>query len=316
MTPTTGIVKSAITSDLQRLACQVIPLALTAACVSGAFATELLTEFQPSDRESSYGTVSQVQFSSGLVDLQADTLVQSPKGTRKVLRFNEPVWLVGFKSEIVDAEGQPPQENYLCHTFFGDADVVQQQDQQMRAVYSDAFTQDVQLPDGFGLPFGPHDDLQWFPLFNNRSDSRAKVGMKIEIHVIRERDLGKPLRRLYSTLLSVQVPHLYFVPPGRDVRGNAFELPAGKIHAMGTHIHPFGVSIELINVTRDEPVWKSVGRRDEEGALVSMPIYKNPEGYTVRTGDFFELIVVYDNTTGDRVDAMAGIFVLYSPEPS
>ena len=85
---------------------------------------------------------------------------------------------------------------------------------------------------------------------------------------------------------------------------------------MGTHIHPFGVSIELINVTRDEPVWKSVGRRDEEGALVSMPIYKNPEGYTVRTGDFFELIVVYDNTTGDRVDAMAGIFVLYSPEPS
>ena len=97
MTPTTGIVKSAITSDLQRLACQVIPLALTAACVSGAFATELLTEFQPSDRESSYGTVSQVQFSSGLVDLQADTLVQSPKGTRKVLRFNEPVWLVGIQ---------------------------------------------------------------------------------------------------------------------------------------------------------------------------------------------------------------------------
>ena len=118
MTPTTGIVKSAITSGLQRLACQIIPLALTAASVSGALAIELLTEFQPSDRESSYGTVSQVQFSSGLVDLQADTLVQSPKGTRKVLRFNEPVWLIGFKSEIVDAEGQPPQEKLLVPYLF------------------------------------------------------------------------------------------------------------------------------------------------------------------------------------------------------
>ena len=78
-------------------------------------------------------------------------------------------------------------------------------------------------------------------------------------------------------------------------------------------IYPYGVSIELINLTRDEPVWKAVGRRDEEGTLVSMPVYENTEGYTVRPDDRFKLVVVYENTTSEPVDAMAGIFVLYSP---
>jgi len=38
----------------------------------------------------------------------------------KEFTFEEPVWLVAYKTEILDAQGRTPKENFLCHTFFGD----------------------------------------------------------------------------------------------------------------------------------------------------------------------------------------------------
>jgi hypothetical protein len=84
---------------------------------------------------------------------------------------------------------------------------------------------------------------------------------------------------------------------------------------MGTHIHPYGVSIELINVTRNETVWKAIGSRSSKGELMSMPVYTNPEGYVVRPDDQFKLVAVYENTSAKSIDAMAGVFVLYAPMP-
>ena len=303
----------AIPYGLQCLAPRILVLALMAGGSSGAFAAELLADFQPSDRESPHGLVSRVRFSSGLVDLRADALIQSPKGTRKVFRFDEPVWLIGYKSEIVDAEGNAPRENYLCHTFFGDENVVQRQDQRVRAIYSDGFTRDVQLPDGFGLPFTPYDDLQWFPLFNNRGDSPTKVGMRIEVNVIREKDLKKPLQRVYSTLVSVQMPHLFYVPPGRHEQQKVLELPfGGKIHFLGTHVHPHGKSVELFNVSRQEGVWK--GNMKGKGGDAHMEVYSSADGYTVRPGETYRVTSVYDNQTTEKIDAMAAVFMFYTVE--
>jgi len=67
-------------------------------------------------------------------------------------RFAEPVWFIGYKSAIYDSDRKIPSANYLCQTMFGDQRVVQRQDQKMRTMYSDGFTPEVWLPDGFGLP--------------------------------------------------------------------------------------------------------------------------------------------------------------------
>ena len=66
--------------------------------------------------------------------------------------------------------------------------------------------------------------------------------------MVRAKDVKKPLHPLYSTLRSVQVPHLFFVEPGRDERQTTFEMPIAGIHVIGTHIHPHALSIELYNV--------------------------------------------------------------------
>src|SRR5262249_28765522 len=104
----------------------------------------------------------------------------------------------------------------------------------------------------------------------------------------------------------------FFVPPGHDERQTVFDLPFnGRIHFLGTHIHPHGVSIELYNVSRQEQVW--IGKRTGEPGG-AMQTYSSADGYPIRAGDSYRITAIYENPTGDKIDAMAGLFMLYSRE--
>jgi len=291
--------------------------------LSGAVAAnvEVLTDFQPSPVTSSYGMVTQVKFATDLIDLKAETLVQSPEGTIRLFRFGEPVWIIGFRTEIFDQDGKQSRENYLCHTFISNQTPDERpldhsaHGRQMSAIYSDAFTQEVRLPDGFGLFVEPDEGLNWAPLFNNRQDVSAKVRMRITVTLIRDKEVTKPLRRLYSTLRSVKEPHLFFVPPGRHERQSTFEfLFDGRIHFVGTHVHPHAESVELFNVSRRELVWKGTGKHDTAGQMVAMNVFSSPEGYPVHFSEIYRITSVYDNPTDHDIDAMAGLFIFYSLE--
>ena len=286
--------------------------AISIACSSMAGA-DLLADFQPAGVESSYGAVRRVQFSTGLVELGPHVLVFSPPGSMRDFRFPEPVWVIGYRSAIFGPDGQPADNTYICHTFFGDQRVVQRQDQRMRALYSDGYTREVTLPEGFGVPFTTLDRVHWMPMFNNRSDRAAKVEMRIEIVLIRESDLKKALRPLYSTLRSVKLPHLFYVPPNGKSEEIAFQLPFDcRIHFIGTHIHPHGESIELFNLTRQERVWKGARQLDAANKMVGMEVYSSTEGYLVHGGDDFRLSSIYSNPTQKDIDAMAAVFFFYS----
>jgi hypothetical protein len=259
-----------------------------------------------------YGIASEVEFSTGLVELEAGSLAHHLPQTMKNFRFAERVWVIGYKTAILDTKGKPPRENYLCHTFFADQRVAQHDDAEMSGIYSDAFTPEVRVPEGFGIPLLADERLHWMPMFNNREEEPVRVAMRVTLTVIRAKDLKKPLKPLHASLRSVQTPHLFFVPPGRDERQTTFELPFnGRIHFLGTHIHPHGVSIELYNVTRKEQVW--IGKRtgDPSGA---MQTYSSADGYPIRAGETYRITAVYQNPTADKIDAMAGLFMLYSRE--
>lgn len=187
----------------------------------------------------------------------------------KTFRFGEDVWVIGYKTEILDAHGRTPQENYLCDTFLSDQRMSQRQDGELSGIYSDAFTPEVRGPEGFGILLVRDQTQHWMPMFNNRSEDSVRVQMKVLVTVIRDKDLKKPLKRLYAGLRSVQVPHLYFVPPGKDERQVTFELPfIGKIHSLGTHIHPFGDSVD--NATRHESVWKGTRKKHQTDQWTSI----------------------------------------------
>jgi hypothetical protein len=286
--------------------------AIVVSCLQ-ASGVDRLTDFHPSAVQSEHGVVSEVEFSTGVVELESGVLAYHLAQAMKDFRFDEPVWVIAYHTEIVDAAGRPPEENFLCHTFFGDQRVTQHDDWDMRGIYSDAFTPDVEVPEGFGIPLGPDDRLHWMPMFNNRSGQPARVEMKVRVTLIREKDLVKPLEPLYASLQSVQVPHLYFVPPGHDEKEVTFEAPFdGRIHFLGTHVHPYGVSIELYNVTRGESVWKGARKGDSAGPTGAMQVFSSKEGYAVRAGEKYRVTAVYENPTQAPIDAMAGLFLLYS----
>lgn len=277
------------------------------------FGAELLTDFQPSAVKSEYGAVSEVEFSTGLVELESGVLAHHMAQAMKDFRFGEPVWVIAYQTAVVDKEGRPPKENLLCHTFFGDQRVTQHRDWDMRGIYSDAFTPEVQVPDGYAIPLGPDDRLHWMPMFNNRSEYPERVEMKVRVTLIRDKDLRKPLNPLYASLQSVQVPHLYFVAPGHDEKQVTFEMPFdGEIHFLGTHIHPYGVSIELFNVSRAERVWKGTRKMGSADTMGPMEVFSSKQGYAVHAGEQYRVTAVYDNPTADPIDAMAGLFLLYS----
>ena len=279
-------------------------------CCAGASPAESLTHFRPSAPRTDYGLASQVEFSTGLVELESGVLAHHLPQAMKQFWFDEPVWVIGYKTDLVDSGGKSPRENYLCHTFFGDQRVDQREDNELKGIYSDAFTPEVRLPDGFGIPLAAGERLHWMPMFNNRGDEAARVQMRVAITLIRARDLKKPLRPLFASLRSVETPHLFFVPPGGDQRQMTFKLPFnGRIHFLGTHIHPHGVSIELYNISRSEQVWKGVRTGDPRG---SMRVYSSAEGYPVHAGESYKITAIYENPSTDKIDAMAGLFMLYS----
>ncbi len=233
-----------------------------------------------------------------------------------LLPFNEDLWLVGYRAEMTDPSGEPIDREFMCHTFFGSRLPQHAHHDEVRGIFSDGYTEEVRLPPGFGILFRAGEKAVWQPMFNNRSPALANASMKLSLDLIPARKLPGGLTALDTTFRSVQMPHLYHVAAGKtDIRETIFLLPAvDKIHVMGTHLHPYGVSIELVNVTRNESVWKAVGTRDQDGRLVKMPVYSSSTGYAVKPDDIFKLVAVYENPTEQPVDAMAGIFILYTPK--
>jgi hypothetical protein len=43
-----------------------------------------------------------------------------------------------------------------------------------------------------------------------------------------------------------------------------------------------------------------------------MEVYSSADGYVIRGGDEYRITAVYENPESTKVDAMAGLFLLYS----
>src|SRR5262249_36061413 len=115
---------------------------LLCGCCRGGAATapELLPRFPPSSIPAAYGLASVVHFSTGLVELESGVLAHHLPRAMRDFWFNEPVWVIAYRTDLTDARGNRPAENYLCHTFFSDERVDQRQENEIKGIYSDAFT--------------------------------------------------------------------------------------------------------------------------------------------------------------------------------
>ena len=108
----------------------------------------------------------------------------------------------------------------------------------------------------------------------------------------------------------------WVVPPGREVRRTLvtelLDIPFDTtIHFIATHLHPFAESLQLRDLTTGETLYESRARGPETGlGLAFVDAYSSADGIPVFADHEYEMVSVYDNTSGEDQDAMA-TFVVY-----
>jgi len=103
----------------------------------------------------------------------------------------------------------------------------------------------------------------------------------------------------------------WYVPPGRSVNHSSatrlLDLPYDTTaHYIAVHLHPFAESLELFDVTTGETVFKSKTRQAHEGiGLEEVEYFSSVEGIELHADHEYELITIYNNTSGEQQDSMA-----------
>ena len=251
----------------------------------------------------------------GPYDLGADQLQQMPAGILP-FAFEESVWVLGYSTAVVDAEGNELSNELHCHTMLMTPMTGSpRKGQPFKGFFSDGYTTSMVLPQGFGLYFGGGEQLELMPMFNNRDVGGLSAGMAISVDFVRAEDLETPLKPLFTRIAAIDDSGLYMVPPGEDVRETEFSFPySGAVHAMGVHIHPYGRSLEMIHKNSGKTVWKAIGSVGEDEKLIEMPTFSSSEGYGFSPQDRFIIRARYYNPTDTEQDAMAGLFIFFSTE--
>jgi hypothetical protein len=86
-----------------------------------------------------------------------------------------------------------------------------------------------------------------------------------------------------------------------------FETRAHYIYA---HLHPFGESLELIDLTTGESVFKATARNyPERVAVEKISYYASEEGLRIPRRHEYEIVAVYNNTTDHDIDSMAVMYL-------
>ncbi|NJL65939.1 MAG: hypothetical protein HC894_02115 [Microcoleus sp. SM1_3_4] len=107
----------------------------------------------------------------------------------------------------------------------------------------------------------------------------------------------------------------WVVPPGRQVNRtlvtHLMRLPyPTRIHYIAVHLHPFAQSLELRDLTTGESLFTSQARNlDDRIGLAKVDALASAEGIAVYPDHEYELVSVYDNTSGEPQDSMAVMYL-------
>ncbi len=107
----------------------------------------------------------------------------------------------------------------------------------------------------------------------------------------------------------------WVVEPGREENRTLvtkiLNLPFDtRVHYIAVHLHPFAESLELVDLTRGTTVFKSHVRPAEKGIGIDhVEYFSSPEGLELDQDHDYELVSVYNNTSGEAQDSMAVMYL-------
>lgn len=251
-------------------------------------------------------------------------------------------WVTGMHAEVLDKSGAQLPSEYLCHAWviFGRATGA---DQKMLTISEGLDS--MSFPKGFAVPVGgkARDASLLAQALNGDAQANLDLSYKLVIDSVDDATAKREgLRALRTISLAVMakdanpsgsseicraqdetenilpagqgmeksVVH-FDVPPGRHEYRSILPKTSpiymgGTIHYIKLHLHPYGLSVALVDKTAGKTLWKGEAKTvPGRGVLTDIDYYSSETGIPIDTTHEFEIVSVYDNTLDHVTDAMA-----------
>jgi hypothetical protein len=278
-----------------------------------------------------------------LKGLKVDKIYRSMQGPTKQLILNkkdfatDTFWIKEFSTDVYSSNTKENSLEFLCHislTTFNEGSLV--------ALAQGLNT--LKFPDGFALKasVGPEKNafLNAQVLNNNYSSINKKIDFKAKIKYFTNSEAKKrkivPLKFAFVGSLcplskckpvymhdhkmeniEPSTSHWY-VPPGKHsyinkVKLDSFEGKNIKIHYIWLHLHPYGQSLSLKNISKNKVIWKGHAYNHQEKELITnLDFYSSSKGISIDPKDEYEVEMVVNNRTDRNIDTMGAFWIYYS----
>jgi hypothetical protein len=217
-------------------------------------------------------------------------------------------WLHGYRVEMVDAQGRAIPRQTLHHV-----NVVLPNRRELfspimlRLAAAGQETAPAMLPRLAGYRVRPGDPVIVTVMMHNPT-ARDLRGVRLRLHFpyTRSNAVLRPVS-VFPFYMDVMPPaslHSWDLPPGRSSRSwEARPAIAARILGIGGHLHQYGVSLRLEDVTAHRVLWEGRPEVDSTGEVVGMPQKKFiwRLGVPVRPEHVYRVTAEYFNPTGQTI---------------
>jgi hypothetical protein len=230
-------------------------------------------------------------------------------------------FLHGFTTEMVGSDGRTIPSTLLHHV-----NIIAPQRRELfspimqRVGAAGSETGPVTIPRFLGYPVSTGDSLLFTAMFHNpTAESYHEAKLRIRMRYS-STDAWHPRWAIQPFYLDVMPPaggHAYDLPPGRSERSwQGQPAVSGRILALGGHMHKYGVSLKLEDVTEGKVIFETAPELDEDGNVIGMPrkFYIWRLGIPLRADRVYRLTAIYDNPTGKTIagggmGALGGVLI-------
>ena len=231
-------------------------------------------------------------------------------------------WLRGYRVELIDAHDRPVPSELLHHMNLISPDRRELFSPIMqRIAAAGQETAPVRLPRIFGYPFEVNERVLLKAMLHNPTPT-AYDGVRVRVHLryTPASTLFAPWH-VFPFYLDVMPPagsHAFDLPPGRSEQSwEGRPVVAGRIAALGGHLHRYAEVLRLEDVTAGKVLWESEPMLDEVGNVSGMPqdFVIRRLGIAIDPAHTYRLTAVYDNPTGTTIvdggmGALGGVLIV------
>lgn len=246
-----------------------------------------------------------------------------------LVRFAWPVagWLRGFQTTIHDAEGRPLSRRLLHHINLFHLERRQLLEPVFeRTIAAGQETDDVSLPASIGVRIESGAEMALLSAWTNETgEDLHDVVLEFVLPYLPENTSPRP-RSVGSFAIDLGFrpgqTDAFDVGPGRTVHQRDIVFPTGgRILGIGGHLHDYGESIALVDLTNGKVLFELRAKADSAGKVSSVGrrlFSVTGEGLRIRAGRPYRVVAIYQNPLGRTlVDGgmalLAGIFAADDP---